>query len=141
MRTERAILDTGPLVAFFREQDAHHAWAVKTFQRLELPFVTCEAVLAEACYILRRDPTAQEKLFKFVADRYFDFRFHLAEHLEEVTKLMRKYCSIPASLADACLVRTAELHDNLSVFTLDTHFRIYRKHGRQVIPLMMPDES
>jgi predicted nucleic acid-binding protein len=44
------------------------------------------------------------------------------------------------SLADACLVRMAELYDASSVLTLDTDFRIYRKHGRQLIPIIMPSE-
>jgi len=42
------------------------------------------------------------------------------------------------SLADACLVRLSELNDDSSVLTLDHHFRIYRKHGRQIIPAIMP---
>ena len=40
--------------------------------------------------------------------------------------------------ADACLGRLAELHTKAAVFTLDTHFRVYRKHGRQQIPVIMP---
>lgn len=42
------------------------------------------------------------------------------------------------SLVDACLVRMAEQHAQSKVFTLDQDFRIYRKHGRQVIPLLIP---
>ncbi|HEY3897192.1 MAG TPA: hypothetical protein VGM54_01170 [Chthoniobacter sp.] len=42
------------------------------------------------------------------------------------------------SLADACLVRLAELNPAASVFTLDAHFRVYRKNGRQQIPVAMP---
>ena len=51
---------------------------------------------------------------------------------------MRKYADVPMSLADACLVRMAELNAHSSVLTLDRDFRVYRKHGRQVIPLAMP---
>ena len=42
------------------------------------------------------------------------------------------------SLADACLVRMAELYGNHDVCTLDSDFRIYRKHGRDPISLIMP---
>ena len=38
------------------------------------------------------------------------------------------------SLADACLVCVAELSRNSAVLTLDSEFKIYRKHRRQVIP-------
>ncbi len=42
------------------------------------------------------------------------------------------------SLADACLVRMSEVVTDSIVFTLDSDFRIYRRHGRQAIPLFMP---
>jgi predicted nucleic acid-binding protein len=42
------------------------------------------------------------------------------------------------SLADACLVRMAELFEGSSILTLDAHFDIYRKNKRQVIPLLAP---
>jgi hypothetical protein len=40
------------------------------------------------------------------------------------------------SLADACLVRLSELRADSEVMTLDGDFTIYRRHGRQVIPLI-----
>jgi len=44
----------------------------------------------------------------------------------------------PLSIADACLVCMSELHDRARIFTLDSDFRTYRRHGRQVIPLIFP---
>jgi uncharacterized protein len=43
------------------------------------------------------------------------------------------------SLADACLVRLSEIYATGEVFTLDCDFRIYRRHGNRVIPVLMPD--
>ena len=40
--------------------------------------------------------------------------------------------------APACLVRMAELHDGATIFTLDHHFRIYRRNRRQNLPLIIP---
>jgi uncharacterized protein len=42
------------------------------------------------------------------------------------------------SLADACLVRLAEI-TSLPICTLDSDFAIYRAHGRQVLNLISPD--
>ena len=61
----------------------------------------------------------------------------LAER-EAMRKLIHKYADLPMSLADACLVRMAEQFTRSAVLTLDRDFRIYRKHGRQVIPLIVP---
>jgi hypothetical protein len=43
------------------------------------------------------------------------------------------------SLTDACLVRMTELIDDAVVLTFDSDFRVYRKQGRKVIPLLAPD--
>src|SRR2546430_12728737 len=43
---------------------------------------------------------------------------------EPLAKLVQKYASLPMSLADACLVRMAELHPDAAVFTLDGHFSV-----------------
>jgi predicted nucleic acid-binding protein len=51
---------------------------------------------------------------------------------------LRKYADQPVSLADACLVRMAELHDNCQIFTTDRDFLVYRRKGRGVIPLLAP---
>lgn len=64
--------------------------------------------------------------------------FRLEDHVEAVARLMRKYASVPMSLADACLVRMAELSPESTILTLDHDFRVYRKSGRQVVPVIMP---
>jgi hypothetical protein len=43
-------------------------------------------------------------------------------------------------LADACVVRMSELTRQCRVFTLDRRdFAVYRRNGRNVIPLLAPD--
>jgi uncharacterized protein len=49
---------------------------------------------------------------------------------------MQRYRNLPISLADASLVRLSELHRDRAVFTLDSHFRIYRRHRNKVIPVL-----
>lgn len=52
---------------------------------------------------------------------------------------MIKYTNVPMSFADACLVRMAEQYLNSTILTLDSDFRVYRKNGNQIIPVIMPD--
>jgi predicted nucleic acid-binding protein len=42
------------------------------------------------------------------------------------------------SLADASVVRMAEIHDRHDVLTLDSDFSFYRKHGRVPLKLIHP---
>ena len=50
---QQVLADTGPLVALINKRDRHHAWASDQATRLPAPFLTCEAVLSEACFLLR----------------------------------------------------------------------------------------
>lgn len=61
------------------------------------------------------------------------------EEQADLRALMHRYRNRPMSLADACLVRLSEMHTAGEVFTLDTGFRIYRRHGNKVIPVRKPD--
>jgi hypothetical protein len=51
---------------------------------------------------------------------------------------MRAYRSVPMSFADACLVRMSELYPKAPMFTLDAHFRVYRRNRRQIFPVLCP---
>lgn len=64
--------------------------------------------------------------------------FSLKEDLERTLKLIEKYSDTPMSLADACLVRMTETLDDPLLLTTDTDFRVYRRHGRQAVPCVMP---
>jgi predicted nucleic acid-binding protein len=50
----------------------------------------------------------------------------------------QKYADLPMSLADACLERMTEMLGNAGLLTTDTDFRIYRRHGRQTVPSILP---
>ena len=64
--------------------------------------------------------------------------FRLDEDVEEVLKSMQKYADMPMSLAAACLVRMTEALPDPVLLTTDTDFRVYRRHGRQAVPCVMP---
>jgi predicted nucleic acid-binding protein len=139
--TKETILDTGPLVAFLHANEEHHRWAVERFKTLPPQFLTCEAVLAEACFLLEFAPRAIEQIDRFLAHGWMQVCFHFSAERPSVMQLMRRYRNLPMSFADACLVRMAELHPGVPVFTLDGDFRLYRKNRREVIPTIMPAES
>ncbi len=135
---EQVILDTGPLVAFLNARDHDHQWAVTQFGQIRPPLLTCEAVLSEAFFLLRNWKHGTASIFALLERQVLQIAFSLADDLDPVSRIMNKYANVPASLADACLVRMAERHDRSAVLTLDAGFRIYRKHQRKVIPLLVP---
>ncbi|WP_295453580.1 PIN domain-containing protein [uncultured Thiodictyon sp.] len=137
--TRWAIVDTGPLVAFLDRRERHHAWAVAQMRTLKAPLLVCESVLTEAMFLLSGFPAAREKLMHWLDRGVLEIGFNLADHKQTVTALLLKYQDVPMALADACLVRMTEIHDRHVVFTLDSDFSIYRKHGRLPIAVLVPD--
>lgn len=132
------LLDTGPLVAYLYRQEAHHGWALEQFTTLDLPFVTCEPVLTEACFLVARNgqsPTRVLDIFRRGAVR---IGIEVRDELGPIRALIERYANVPMSLADACLVRLAET-TQLPVCTLDVDFTIYRTRGRRPLDLIMPE--
>lgn len=135
---KQVILDTGPLVALLDGRDRHHEWAVAQWADIEAPLLTCESVISEACFLLDQTRAGSAAVFEMLLRKAIAVGFHLEEHVKEVRDLRAKYSDVPMSVADASLVRMAEQLNRSAVLTLDTDFRIYRKHGRRVIPLILP---
>lgn len=132
------LLDAGPLVAYLAEDERHHGWATQQFSRVTGRAVTCEAVLSESWFLLRRWPRHLARLRALLVDGVLDLTFHLETEAAAVGRLLERYREVPISLADACLVRLSELHPRLPLLTLDAHFHIYRRNRRQVIPVISP---
>ena len=132
------IVDTGPLVAFLNRSDRFHDWTKQQLERIRPPLLTCEAVLAETCFLIRHLSGGSHDVLELVSRGVIQSMFNLEQEVQPLMKLIKRYADVPMSLADACLVRMAEHHAQSKVFTLDQDFRIYRKHSRHVIPVLMP---
>jgi len=138
MAATRLCLDSGPLVGFVSETDQHHRWAVDVWNSLYEPLWTCEAVLSEAVFLLHSVEVSIDPLLELFERGLVRIDFDVSSHQADVWALLRKYADQPMSLADACLVRMAELNDNCQILTTDKDFLVYRRKGRGVIPLLAP---
>jgi hypothetical protein len=61
------LLDTGPWVALLRRNDTHHRWAVEPFRCLPPPLLSCDAVVAETCFLLARSGFDPALALPFIA--------------------------------------------------------------------------
>jgi uncharacterized protein len=139
--TSRIIVDAGALVGALSHRDQNFAQAGHHFMALPKPLYTCEPVITEASFLVRREAGGRQKVLDLILGGVLKIDFSLADEVYAVNLLMTKYDSIPMSLADACLVRMSELARDSSIFTFDGDFRIYRRHGRERIPLIGLDMS
>ena len=132
------LLDTGPWVALLSRNDTHHKWSVEQFRRLPPPLLSCEAVVAETCFLLKQSGFDPSLPLQFIERGVVQLPFVLQEQIGSVSSLFKRYENVPASLADAALIRLAEINDSPLLITTDSDFQIYRRHGRQTIPLVTP---
>jgi len=136
--TNNIILDTGPLVALLDRSDRFHSWAVETWKTSSFPLLTCEAVISESCFLLRRVQGGEDAIMGLLSRGHIRVSFQLDGEVETIRELMRRYQNVPMSFADACLVRMSETIASSSIFTLDSDFSIYRKQGNQTIAIVSP---
>lgn len=132
------LVDTGPIVALLNKRDEFHEWARETMDGLAPPLLTCEPVLAEASHIVRRLEGGPAAVLDLVARGVLEVAFRVDSELLALRTLITKYATVPMSLADACLVRMAEIRPRASILTLDSGFGIYRRSGRHTLRLMSP---
>lgn len=139
MRPKRVVIDSGPVVAFLNKSDQYHDWAVTQFSQLQPPFLTCESVVSEVCFLLRYIENGQQNVLKLLERELIQTPFKLESEISIIMRLIKKYKNIPMSLADACLVRMSEQITNSIICTLDSDFKVYRKEKRKIIPLIIPE--
>lgn len=120
------LLDTGPIVAMIDRRDFLHRQCTEAMHAVEGRLVTCEAVIAEACHLLRHLPGAANDVLLNVSQRRFAVEYRAAERADALAKLMAKYADVPMDFADACLADLAELFQTQQILTLDGDFGIYR---------------
>ena len=139
MKRGPGILDTGPLVSFLASGLTYHSWACEQWKFFLPPLLTCEPVLTEAAFLLKREGRDADSLFELLERGVIRVALDVQEQQTDLRALLHRYRNRPMSLADACLVRLSELEAGGQVFTLDSDFRVYRRHGNKVIPVLMPD--
>ena len=133
------LLDSGVIVAMLDKRERFHQRCVRILERLEQPLATCEAVISESCYLLRKIPNASDRILANVEEGIFEIPFRLTHSAPLVHAILRKYRDLPVSFADACLVQMADELDTGDILTLDSDFAHYRwrrtRSFRMLIPL------
>ena len=133
------LLDTGPLVAALRgpqDRDPFTSWATRLIRSLPYPLFTCDAVLTEAAHFLR----SPAKLLEALNRGLLVSRFDTQAAAPRLSELIKKYSDQPMDFADACLVCMCEQSRDSKVITIDGRdFSVYRRNGREPIPLLLPD--
>jgi predicted nucleic acid-binding protein len=113
-------------VALLDRSERRHRECADAVSTLAAPLITCEAVIAESCYLLRDLKGAAAAVVENVDRGVFLVPYRLSGNAAGVVRLMRKYADVPMDFADACLVDMASDFQSGRILTLDADFRVYR---------------
>ena len=98
-----AIIDTGILVAIVNPKDKHHQWALSVVGGYKAPFVTSEAVLTEAHFLIVKLTQRPVFVTQFIEAGFLTVGRIFDEDASAMSALLLKYANVPMSLADAML--------------------------------------
>jgi uncharacterized protein len=134
---ERVLIDTGPLVATYRERDEHHRACIEVERRLPSPQFSCLPVLTEAIYLLRDSGDAVQKLLAKISSGDIILLPITREDLPAIAEVMAKYFDQGIDFADACLVHLAQREAISAIFSVDRrHFSVYRTASGKAFSLL-----
>jgi len=129
------IADAGFIIALNSSNATERTWARDALQRWRVPFITCEGALIEAAHFC-----APALIARLLEDGDFAVAFDLAEQIGPVRALLEKYSDQEMDLTDACIVRMSELFPDCKVFSVDGHFKVYRRFRNRTVPTVYPPD-
>jgi predicted nucleic acid-binding protein len=134
------LIDTGVIFALLDRDEWAHERCVSALEIVTRPLVTCEAVITESCYLLRRRRDAVDALLANVETGFFSIPFQISSSAPQIRAILGKYRDTPADFVDACLIAMADALDTGDILTLDSDFKHYRWRRTRRFNMLVPLE-
>lgn len=126
----RTLIDAGPIIALFDNSDQYHERVLNFIKSFEGKLVSTWPVLTEVCYMLDFNKETQLNFLEWVIMGGIDVQNLEQWQISGIRETMKTYADLPADLADATLLETAESRGLSSIISLDKDFSIYKlKNG------------
>lgn len=126
MPSSRALVDAGPLVAFYNQRDKHHAQICEYFKTCTYHLVTTDGCIAEVMYALSSSKV-QSSFSKDIGQGVWQREALQDSDFKRIAELFNKYSDLPADFADLSLVVISERLNIPQIVTLDRDFDVYRR--------------
>jgi predicted nucleic acid-binding protein len=123
----QVLIDAGPIIAYFNENDAHHNRVDEFYEEFTGQFITTLPVITEAIWQLRANTTVQNYLFADLEKEIYQLESLVPADFKRIAELNLKYEELPADFADLSLIAVSERLNLPKIFTLDGDFNIYRR--------------
>ncbi|CAN5392326.1 PIN domain-containing protein [soil metagenome] len=138
MSFRTALIDAGPLIAYYNKRDNWHSTARKFFESYKGKLITSEPVATEVMWLLDKDwrvqneflADLQNELYQLISLKTADFKY--------IAQLNEKYSDVPGDFADLSIVALSERLALRDVVSLDADFDIYRSYGNKTFKQLFP---
>lgn len=131
------IADTGLIVGLLNPHDQFHSWAKEVAAEVTGGFLTCEAVISEAVFMVRKSSKAKAAIIAMIESDWLRVVPVLPEMRVGVIRILERYHP-QADYADACIVA---LHEEWGgrVFSTDQRdFLVYRTRAERMVEVVLP---
>ena len=129
----RTLIDAGPIIALFDNSDQYHERVLNYMKSFEGKLISTWPVLTEVCYMLDFNKETQLDLLEWVIMGGIDVQNLEQWQISSIRETMKTYADLPADLADATLLETAESRGLSSIISLDKDFSIYKLNNGQFL--------
>ncbi len=122
----QVLVDSGPLIALFDRDDAHHQTILRFLMDFRGSLVTTWPVLTEVMYMLDFHPQVPVDFLRWVEDGGVTLFQLESLHVARMRELLEKYRDLPSDLADVSLLIASEVSGVDKILSIDSDFSVYR---------------
>ena len=132
-----ALIDTGVILALLDRKDRWHEPCVEVYNKIPLPMLTTQAVLAEVFHLTYRNLRDVRGIGTLLRSGAIQMASLAHEELPNLLTLMDEYADHPMDFADATLVHLAAREGISLILTVDhDEFETYRIGGRKKFTIL-----
>lgn len=133
-----ALIDSGPLVAYYNKGDEWHISARKFFESFKGKLVTSVAVATEVMWLINQDWRVQNEFLNDVQKELYFVENLVPSDFKYIAELNEKYRNLAGDFSDLTIVALSERFGLLNVVSLDADFNIYRSYGNKSFNQLFP---
>ncbi len=123
---KRCLIDAGPLIALFDNDDKFHIPVKEFLMKYEGRLYTTWPVITEVLHMLDFSVGTQIDFLKWISLGAIEVKQIDVSDISRIIDLSEKYSDVPMDFADASLIIISELEDIKEMISIDSDFYIYR---------------
>ena len=133
-----ALIDSGPLVAYYNKGDKWHSTARKFFESFKGKLITSVAVATEVMWLISQDWRVQNEFLFDVQKELYIVENLVPSDFKYIAELNEKYRNVPGDFSDLTIIALSERLGLLNVVSLDADFDIYRSYENKPFNQLFP---